>query len=75
MVRLSTAAGARLRLGPATRTLACASEPSAEDKLLRGEPFMFDITMNDGSGRRSFWMHPAIPVQSHFYAIAPSTSK
>jgi len=44
------------------------------DKLLRGEPFMFDITMNDGSGRRSFWMHPAIPVQFHLYAITPCTS-
>ena len=37
------------------------------NKLRRGESFMFDITMHDGSGRRSFWMHPSIPIQFHFY--------
>ncbi len=37
------------------------------NKLRRGEPFMFDVEMGDGSGRRSFWVHPSVPLQFHFY--------
>jgi hypothetical protein len=37
------------------------------NKLRRSEPFMFDVEMGDGSGRRSFWIHPAVPLQFHFF--------
>ncbi|NYE21441.1 ATP-dependent DNA ligase [Microbacterium immunditiarum] len=37
------------------------------NKLRRSEAFMFDVDMGDGSGRRSFWMHPSVPMQFHFY--------
>jgi hypothetical protein len=37
------------------------------NKLRRSEAFMFDIDMADGSGRRSFWIHPAVPLQFHFF--------
>lgn len=37
------------------------------NKLRRSESFMFDVEIGDGSGRRSFWMHPAIPLQFHFF--------
>ncbi|MCC2033707.1 DUF7882 family protein [Microbacterium allomyrinae] len=37
------------------------------NKLRRSEPFMFDIEIGDGSGRRSFWIHPAVPLQFHFF--------
>ncbi|GAA1964146.1 ATP-dependent DNA ligase [Microbacterium deminutum] len=36
-------------------------------KLRRGESFMFELQMADGSGHRSFWIHESIPVQFHFY--------
>lgn len=36
-------------------------------KLRRGESFMFELEMGDGSGRRTFWMHPSVPVQLQFY--------
>lgn len=37
------------------------------NKLRRGEPFMFDVEVGDGSGRRSFWIHPSVPLQFHFF--------
>lgn len=37
------------------------------NKLRRSESFMFDVEIGDGSGRRSFWMHAAIPLQFHFF--------
>lgn len=37
------------------------------NKLRRSEPFMFDVEIGDGSGRRSFWIHPSVPLQFHFY--------
>jgi hypothetical protein len=37
------------------------------NKLRRSESFMFDVEMGDGSGRRSFWMHPSVPLQFHFF--------
>ena len=37
------------------------------NKLRRAEPFMFDVDMKDGSGRRSFWMSPSVPIQFHFF--------
>jgi len=37
------------------------------NKLRRGESFMFDIDIGDGSGRRSFWLNPSVPLQFHFY--------
>nr|WP_308289088.1 hypothetical protein [Microbacterium trichothecenolyticum] len=27
---------------------------------------MFDVELRDDSGRRSFWVHPALPLQFHF---------
>lgn len=41
------------------------------NKLRRAEAFMFDVDMGDGSGRRSFWMHPSVPMQFHFYGGRP----
>jgi hypothetical protein len=37
------------------------------NKLRRAEPFMFDVEIGDGSGRRSFWVHPSVPLQFHFF--------
>lgn len=37
------------------------------NKLRRSEPFMFDVDINDGTGRRTFWIHPSVPIQLHFY--------
>ena len=37
------------------------------NKLRRSEPFMFDVEIGDGSGRKSFWIHPSVPLQFHFY--------
>ena len=38
------------------------------NKLRRGEPFMFDIDLTDGSGgHRSYWIHPGVPVQLQFF--------
>ena len=41
------------------------------NKLRRAEPFMFDVELNDGTGRRSFWIHPSIPMQIHFNGTRP----
>lgn len=37
------------------------------NKLRRSEPFMFELDMHDGSGHRSFWVHPAVSLQFRFY--------
>jgi hypothetical protein len=37
------------------------------NKLRRSESFMFDVDVADGSGRRSFWMSPSVPIQFHFF--------
>jgi hypothetical protein len=37
------------------------------NKLRRSESFMFDVEIGDGSGRRSFWMNPSVPIQFHFF--------
>lgn len=37
------------------------------NKLRRGESFMFDVEVGDGSGRRSFWLSPSVPLQFHFF--------
>ncbi|MDY0910218.1 ATP-dependent DNA ligase [Microbacterium sp. CFBP9034] len=37
------------------------------NKLRRSEPFMFDVEVGDGSGRRSFWIHPSVALQFHFF--------
>ena len=37
------------------------------NKLRRSESFMFDVEAGDGSGRRSFWLSPAVPIQFHFF--------
>lgn len=37
------------------------------NKLRRSESFMFDVEVGDGSGRRSFWMHPSVPLQFQFF--------
>lgn len=39
------------------------------NKLRRSEPFMLELTMTDGSGRRSLWIHPAVPLQ--FRMLSP----
>ena len=36
-------------------------------KLRRTEPFMFDLDIGGGNGRRTFWIHPAVPIQFHFF--------
>lgn len=41
------------------------------NKLRRSEAFMFDHEMKDGTGRRSFWIHPAVPLQFHFIDRRP----
>lgn len=41
------------------------------NKLRRGEPFMFDVEMGEGQGRRSFWVHPSVALQFHFYGSRP----
>ena len=38
------------------------------NKLRRSEPFMFDVEMRDGSGRRAFWVSTSVPLQFRFYA-------
>ncbi|TDN90660.1 ATP-dependent DNA ligase [Microbacterium sp. BK668] len=37
------------------------------NKLRRSEAFMFDVEIGDGSGRKSFWIHPSVPLQFHFF--------
>ncbi len=37
------------------------------NKLRRGEPFMFHFPFGDGSGTRSLWISPSIPLVFHFY--------
>ena len=41
------------------------------NKLRRSESFMFDVEVGDGSGRRSFWVSPCVPVQFHFFGSRP----
>ncbi|HWL02343.1 MAG TPA: ATP-dependent DNA ligase [Microbacteriaceae bacterium] len=41
-------------------------------KLRRNESFMFDVEVGGGHGRRSFWIHPAVPIQFHF--ATPTTN-
>ena len=41
------------------------------NKLRRSESFMFDVEVGDGSGRRSFWISSAVPIQFHFYGSRP----
>lgn len=40
-------------------------------KLRRNESFMFDIDVGGGNGRRTFWIHPAVPIQFHFFGGRP----
>lgn len=40
-------------------------------KLRRSEPFMLELSMHDGSGHRSFWIHPSVRLQFRFYATHP----
>lgn len=41
------------------------------NKLRRGEAFMFHFPMGDGSGTRSLWISPSIPLVFHFYGSRP----
>lgn len=41
------------------------------NKLRRSEPFMFEVQMHDGSGHRSYWMHPGVPLQFVFFSNHP----
>jgi len=41
------------------------------NKLRRSEPFMFDVELGEGNGRRSFWIHPSVPMQFHFFGSRP----
>ena len=43
------------------------------NKLRRSEPFMFDLQMADGSGRRSFWLSPGVALQFRTFSTAPVT--
>lgn len=46
------------------------------NKLRRGEPFMFHHSVGDGSGSRSLWIHPSVPLVFHFYGSrAPSLNR
>jgi hypothetical protein len=46
------------------------------NKLRRNESFMFQHTAGDGSGSRSFWVHPSIPMVFHFYGSrAPALNR
>ena len=40
------------------------------NKLRRSEPFMFELTMRDGSGHRSFWIHQGVPMQFRIFNAA-----
>lgn len=40
-------------------------------KLRRSEPFMFDVQLHDGTGRRAFWIHPAVALMFRFYDSRP----
>lgn len=40
-------------------------------KLRRNESFMFDIDVGGGNGRRTFWIHPSVPIQFHFFGGRP----
>ncbi|MET0734920.1 MAG: ATP-dependent DNA ligase [Microbacterium sp.] len=41
------------------------------NKLRRSEPFMFEVEVGEGNGRRSFWIHPSVPLQFHFFGSRP----
>ena len=41
------------------------------NKLRRSESFMFNLTIGDASGQRSFWLSPAVPIQFHFFGSRP----
>jgi len=36
-------------------------------KLRRGESCMFDLELGAGLGRKTFWVHPGVPLQFHFF--------
>jgi hypothetical protein len=40
------------------------------NKLRRSEPFMLELTMRDGSGHRSFWIHQGVPMQFRIFTAA-----
>lgn len=40
-------------------------------KLRRNEAFMFDVEVGGGNGRRTFWIHPSVPIQFHFFGSRP----
>ncbi len=40
-------------------------------KLRRNEAFMFDLDVGGGNGRRTFWIHPSVPIQFHFFGSRP----
>lgn len=41
------------------------------NKFRRGESSMFDVAMRDSGGRRSYWMHPRVPLTFLFYGSRP----
>jgi hypothetical protein len=43
------------------------------NKLRRSESFMFDLELRDGTGRRSFWIHPSVPLQFQFIDRRPQS--
>jgi len=46
------------------------------NKLRRNESFMFQFAAGDGSGSRSIWIHPSIPLVFHFYGSrAPALNR
>ncbi len=40
-------------------------------QLRRSESFMFDMELEEGNGRISFWMDPSVPFQLHFFSSRP----
>jgi hypothetical protein len=37
------------------------------NKLRRSESFMLTVPGSDGTGPRSIWLHPSVPLVFHFY--------
>ena len=46
------------------------------NKLRRAEPFFLHLGGGDGTGPRSVWIHPAVPLTLHFFGSrAPAINR
>lgn len=43
------------------------------NKMRRAEPFFLHLPTSDGSGHRSVWIHPAVPMTLHFFGSRTPT--